>query len=144
MADGLLYSCRCRFASFYLPATAVGSSSRVRSLLRFSGGGGFDAISGKGRRSLLLLLVLSIGDVVDGAIPGEQDVRLGFLFPKSFPASVLSSEMALWGLSASSLRRDVSFQSSQMVGCGFRPAGLVPAVAGALGDSLAMKMPMSF
>ena len=95
--------------------------------------------------SLLLLLVLSIEDVVDGAIPGAAGCEVRFPFsPKSFPASVLSSEMALWGFSASSLREDVSFQSSLVVGCGFRPAGLVPAVAGALGDSLAMKMPMSF
>ena len=77
-----LYSGRCRFASFYLPATAVGLSSRVRPLLRFSdGGGGFDTISGEGSRSLLLLLVFSVEDV-DGAIPGEQDVRLAFLFPQ--------------------------------------------------------------
>ena len=69
-----MYSGRCRFASFYLPATAVGSSSRVRSLLRFSGGGGgIDAISGEGRRSLLLLLVFFYEDVDDGVFPGEQD-----------------------------------------------------------------------
>ena len=47
---------------------------RVRSLLRFSGGGGgIDAISGEGRRSLLLLLVFFYEDVDDGVFPGEQD-----------------------------------------------------------------------
>jgi len=58
---------------------ACASSSRVWSLLRFSGGGGGDsigAISGEGRRSLLLLLVFSAEDVLDGVIPGEQEVRL--------------------------------------------------------------------
>jgi len=57
---------------------ACASSSRVWSLLRFSGGGGGDsigAISGEGRRSLLLLLVFSAEDVLDGVIPGEQEVR---------------------------------------------------------------------
>ena len=47
---------------------------RVRSLLRFSGGGGgIDAISGEGRRSLLLLLVFFYEDVDDGVFLGEQD-----------------------------------------------------------------------
>ena len=78
-----LYSGRCRFASFYLPATAVGSSSRVRSLLRFSsGGGGIDAISGEGHRRLLLLFVLSVENVDDGVFCRGQEVRLGFLSPK--------------------------------------------------------------
>ena len=38
-----------------------------------------------------------------------------------------SPEMALWGLFASSLRRDVSFQLSPKVGCGFRRSGFAPA-----------------
>jgi hypothetical protein len=51
---------------------------RVRSLRHFSGGGGgggcgIDAISGEGRRSLLLLLVFFYEDVDDGVFPGEQD-----------------------------------------------------------------------
>ena len=65
MADGICIAVDVGF---------VGSSSRVRSPLRFSGsGGGFDAISGEGRRSLLLLLVFFYEDVDDGVFLGEQD-----------------------------------------------------------------------
>ena len=47
---------------------------RVWSLLCFSGSdGGIVAISGEGRRSLLLLLVFFYEDVDDGVFPGEQD-----------------------------------------------------------------------
>lgn len=76
------YSCRCMFASLYLPMTMLGSSSRVWSLLRFSDGVGIDAISGEGRRRLLLLLMLFVEDVDNGAFFREQEVRLGFLFPQ--------------------------------------------------------------
>ena len=69
-------------------------------------------------------------------VPGSaQDERLGFPFPQIISGVGVLAGDGLWGLSGSSLRRDVSFQLSPKVGCGFRRSGFAPAVADAPGDS---------
>ena len=59
---------------------ACESSASVSFLMCFSSGGGVGVVSGEGRRSLLLLLAVSV-DVTGGAvIHGELLVRLDLLY----------------------------------------------------------------
>ena len=83
MADGMCIVVDVGLVACIYWCRRSGRPSRVRSLLRFSsGGGGIDAISGEGHRRLLLLFVLSVENVDDGVFCRGQEVRLGFLSPK--------------------------------------------------------------
>jgi len=82
MADGMCIVVDVGLLACIYWCRRSGRPSRVRSLLRFSsGGGGIDTISGEGHRRLLLLFVLSVENV-DGVFCREQEVRLGFLSPQ--------------------------------------------------------------